>query len=266
MKKRIISAIVAAVLLIPILLIGGNLYKVGALALGVIALYELIHARESKKSIPLLMKLFTILMFIIELIDNFSNEAFTFTLSSKYIILLIVGLLLGMIVYEDEKKYSIEDVCYLMLSNVFMLICFSLLLSIREYNIYYLIIILLVTIVSDTFALIVGSLIGKHKLCPSISPNKTVEGLIGGLLFCLVICVPTFITLTNYTGRVSLIILLILLLSVSSTFGDLVFSSIKRYFKIKDYGNIMPGHGGAMDRLDSFLFVLLVFRIIMSLL
>lgn len=265
MKKRIISAIVAAVLLIPILLIGGNLYKVGALALGVIALYELIHARESKKSIPLLMKLFTILMFIIELIDNFSNEAFTFTLSSKYIILLIVGLLLGMIVYEDEKKYSIEDVCYLMLSNVFMLICFSLLLSMREYNIYYLIIILLVTIVSDTFALIVGSLIGKHKLCPSISPNKTVEGLIGGLLFCLVICVPTFITLTNYTGNIICIIILISLLSLSSTFGDLVFSSIKRYFNIKDYGKIMPGHGGAMDRLDSLLFVLLTFYILFNL-
>ena len=108
-------------------------------------------------------------------------------------------------------------------------------------------------------------MIGTHKLCPKISPNKTVEGLIGGLLFCLVICVPTFITLTNYTGRVSLIILLILLLSVSSTFGDLVFSSIKRYFNIKDYGKIMPGHGGAMDRLDSLLFVLLTFYILFNL-
>ena len=139
MKKRVISAIVAAILLIPILLIGGNLYKVGVLVLGVIALYELIHARESKKNIPLLMKLFCTLMFIIELIANFSNETFTFILSSKYIILLIIGLLLGLIVYEDEKTYNVEDACYLTVANIFLTISFSLLLSIREYNIYYLI-------------------------------------------------------------------------------------------------------------------------------
>ncbi len=265
MKKRVVSALVAAILLIPILLIGGNLYKVGVLVLGVIALYELIHARESKKNIPLLMKLFSILMFIIELIANFSNETFTFILPSKYIILLIIGLLLGLIVYEDEKKYNVEDACYLAVTNIFLTISFSLLLSIREYNIYYLIIILLITIVSDTFALIVGSLIGSHKLCPKISPNKTVEGLTGGLLFCLAICVPTYITLTNYTGSIVNVVLLILLLSILSTFGDLVFSSIKRYFDIKDYGKIMPGHGGAMDRLDSLLFVLLAFYILFNL-
>ena len=137
-------------------------------------------------------------------------------------------------------------------------------MSIREYNIYYLIMILLITIVSDTFALITGSLIGKHKFCPDISPNKTVEGFIGGLVFSLVICVPTYITIFNYNGNILLVILLIAGLSIVSTLGDLVFSAIKRYFKIKDYGKIMPGHGGVMDRIDSFLFVLLAVYIIVN--
>ena len=264
MKKRVISAIVAAVILIPILLIGGYLYKISVLALGVLALYELIHAKEAKKKVPLLMKLFTILMFVFELITNFSNETFTFMLSSKYVIFLIIGLFLGLIAYEDEKIYSIEDACYLIVVNIFLLVSFGLFLSIRSYNIYYLIIILLITFVSDTFALITGSLIGKHSLCPKISPCKTVEGLVGGLLFCIAICVPTYITLFNYNGKIIVLILFISVLSILSTFGDLVFSSIKRYYDIKDYGKIMPGHGGAMDRLDSLLFVLLAFYILIS--
>ena len=264
MKKRVISALVASIILIPVLLIGGNLYKVAILALGVLALYELIHAKESKKSVPLLMKVFTVLMFIIELIANFSNKTFTFILPSKYIILLIIGLLLGMVVYEDEKVYNIEDACYLLITNILLLITFSLLISVRSFNIYYLIIILLITFVSDSFALITGSLIGKHSLCPNISPNKTIEGLIGGLVFCLIVCAPTYITLFNYTGSIINIVLFISIISISSTFGDLIFSSIKRYFNIKDYGKIMPGHGGIMDRLDSLIFVLLTFYILIN--
>ena len=264
MKKRIISAVIASALLIPVLLIGGNLYKAVALALGVLALYELIHAKENKGKIPLLMKLFTIFMFIFELVINFTHKTFTYTLPSKYIVLLAIGLLLGLIVYEDEKVYNIHDAFYLFATNVFLLISFSLLLSVRDFNIYYLIIILLITIVSDSFALITGSLIGKHKLCPDISPNKTVEGLIGGLAFCLAICVPTYITLFNYTGKILTVVIFVITLSVASTFGDLVFSSIKRYFDIKDYGKIMPGHGGAMDRLDSLLFVLLTFYVLIN--
>ena len=264
MKKRVISAVVASILLIPILLIGGNLYRAGVLALGVLALYELIRAKEAKGEIPMLMKVFTILMFVFELIVNFTHSSFTFTIPSRYFVLLIVGLMLGLIVYEDEKKYNIFDVCYLLACNIFLLIGFSLLLSVRSYNIYYLIIVLLITIVSDTFALITGSLIGKHELCPKISPNKTIEGLIGGFVFCLVICVPTYITLFNYSGKVIMVILFVSILSIVSTFGDLVFSSIKRYFDIKDYGKIMPGHGGVMDRLDSLLFVLLAFYVLIN--
>ena len=264
MKQRVISAIIASILIIPIVLIGGNLYKAGVIALGLIGLYELLKAYENNKKIPLFMKFISIYSFIFALLENFNNNSFSITLSLKYIILYTLTLLIGLILYSDDKKYNIIDVSYLLFCNLFLVIGFGLLMSIREYNIYYLIMILLITIVSDTFALITGSLIGKHKFCPDISPNKTVEGFIGGLVFSLVICVPTYITIFNYNGNILLVILLIAGLSIVSTLGDLVFSAIKRYFKIKDYGKIMPGHGGVMDRIDSFLFVLLAVYIIVN--
>ncbi len=264
MKQRIISAFIAAILLIPIVLLGGIVYKIGVIALGLVALYELVKAKETENKVPIFMKVVLLIIFLLGLLNglNVKNPPDL----TNYIILSIISLLLGIVLYKDNKKYNLADATYLSLVNLFLVLSFCMLLTIRESGIYYLLIIALITICSDTFALIVGKLIGKHKLIKEISPNKTIEGFVGGLVFCLIICVPTYITILDYNGNILLLILMIAFLSIVSTLGDLVFSAIKRYFKIKDYGNIMPGHGGAMDRLDSFLFVLLVFRIIMSLL
>ena len=264
MRQRVISALVATLLLIPIVLIGGNIYKIGVFLLGFLAMYELIKAKDNVKKTPLFVKIIIYYCFFVGLFNNFFNETFNVVISSNYIILTIFSLLSCLILYRDENKFNIMDATYLLFINLFLIIGFSLLMSIRIFNIYYLIMILLITISSDTFALITGSLIGKRKFCESVSPLKTVEGFIGGLVFCLIICVPSWITIFNYNGNIFLLILFIGFLSVISTIGDLVFSFIKRCFNIKDYGKIMPGHGGVMDRLDSFMFVLIIFYILIS--
>ena len=112
--------------------------------------------------------------------------------------------------------------------------------------------------ISDTFAFLVGSKFGKTKLAPDISPNKTVEGSIGGILGVIL----SFIIITlvgNYklgiNGNVFYWTLISIAASVAGQFGDLTASAIKRYCKIKDFGNIMPGHGGVLDRFDSLMFV-----------
>ena len=87
MKQRVISAIIASILIIPIVLIGGNLYKAGVIALGLIGLYELLKAYENNKKIPLFMKFISIYSFIFALLENFNNNSFSITLSLKYIIL-----------------------------------------------------------------------------------------------------------------------------------------------------------------------------------
>ena len=120
---------------------------------------------------------------------------------------------------------------------------------------------------TDTGAYTVGSLWGKRKLAEKISPNKTVEGAIGGLLFsavgsalfvtvCVLTKVATVSQKSNFTVVVLLFALLGLLSSVVSQFGDLAASCIKRDFEKKDYGNILPGHGGLLDRFDSVLLLI----------
>lgn len=112
--------------------------------------------------------------------------------------------------------------------------------------------------VTDTMAYFSGRLLGKHKLCPSISPKKTVEGSIGGTVFCALafllygfIVHKTVGVIANYP----MLFLSGLVLSLVSQIGDLAASLIKREHDVKDYGKIMPGHGGVMDRFDSILAV-----------
>ena len=115
---------------------------------------------------------------------------------------------------------------------------------------------------TDTFAHFFGTKIGKYKLCPKVSPNKTIEGSIGGAIFGTFI--PSVFYLTVFGGNVLVIVLITLLLSIVAQCGDLVFSSIKREYDVKDFGKIMPGHGGVLDRFDSLLFSILIFSIIIS--
>ena len=114
---------------------------------------------------------------------------------------------------------------------------------------------------ADIGAYFAGSFLGKHKLCPTISPKKTIEGVVGGVLLCVgATCLIGWIfadLIYGKTVEIQYLPLCILALigSFMSVIGDLSFSVIKRYFEIKDYGFIIPGHGGFLDRFDSVIFV-----------
>ncbi len=105
---------------------------------------------------------------------------------------------------------------------------------------------------NDIFQFIFGKLFGKNKVLPHISPNKTEAGFIGGTIMTSLAGMFLFSKLFDYSITFSL--LLGFCVSVFGIFGDLTFSSVKRYFKIKDFSNLLPGHGGVMDRLDSLIF------------
>lgn len=113
---------------------------------------------------------------------------------------------------------------------------------------------------ADTFALFAGVKFGKRKLCPRVSPKKTVEGAIGGVIGSAVIniiavFVCNYVCYKPFPVSVPVMIALALIIPVVSMFGDLVASTIKRNYGIKDFGNLIPGHGGIMDRADSICFV-----------
>lgn len=114
---------------------------------------------------------------------------------------------------------------------------------------------------TDSGAYFVGSAIGKHKLCPDISPNKTIEGAVGGLIVgvggtALIAYLSTGpLSIVDFDVNWLNLIIVSLICSPISMIGDLSFSLIKRSFNVKDFGKIMPGHGGVLDRFDSVIFV-----------
>jgi len=116
---------------------------------------------------------------------------------------------------------------------------------------------LVVAFSSDAFALFGGMLFGKHKLAPTLSPKKTIEGSMGGFvgsIFCTMLYGVVLATFFDFSVSYHLLAVYGLLGSAVSQLGDLFFSYIKRQYKIKDYGNIFPGHGGVLDRFDSVIF------------
>ena len=107
--------------------------------------------------------------------------------------------------------------------------------------------------------------IGKNKLAPSISPHKTIEGFIGGALMGTFVATTFYFTVIDSNISLVILILTTAFLSVIGQLGDLVFSSIKRTYGVKDFSNLIPGHGGILDRLDSIIFVILAFILVMGL-
>jgi len=169
-----------------------------------------------------------------------------------------------------NKKNNLPLLAYIFL----MLIIFGVSLTLMSYfyllNKYYIAFFMFVAFGSDTFAYFVGYFFGRHQLIPWVSPKKTIEGAIGGLFGAIVaVLLFQFILMTYFQdqippeldiylqpGKTSV---LIILLAAWSQCGDLFFSKMKRYFATKDYGYVLPGHGGVIDRLDGLTFVVLIF-------
>src|SRR5699024_10021113 len=160
-----------------------------------------------------------------------------------------------------NNRFSIVDMCLCVLAEACIRIGFMYAYETRSAGFIYLIYALLIVWVTDTGAYLFGRAFGKNKLWPRISPNKTIEGSVGGTLCAVLLAV--FFSLMNYldTSMISLAIFTVIL-SIFGQMGDLVESALKRHFDVKDSGTILPGHGGILDRFDSFIFVLPLMNIL----
>lgn len=259
MKQRIISAAIALAIFIPIIVYGGIIFKLAITILAIIGFREIINIRELKKKFPFFVKCLAFLLLIVFTLNNVTSNELVLNLDYKMIALLILLVSIPIIIYRDNDVYNISDSLFLIGSILLIGLGFNLFIIIRNYDIKYFLFLFLITASTDTYAYIGGRLSGRHKLAPSISPKKTIEGLIIGSLFgTLIACTYYYIKIDD---SISLVILSLvtLLLSFVGQIGDLFFSSIKRYFNKKDFSNIMPGHGGILDRFDSIIFVLIAF-------
>ncbi len=266
MKLRIISAILMVVIFVPFLLIGELPFAIFMAILGVAGLYELIKVRESKKKFPTVLKFFAYVVVLGLCLHNINSIEFHFSFDYRVMSGLIFIFLAPMVFINDFKKYNLTDALFLIGSTLFIGLSFNLLTITRNFDMNYIIYLLLITTMTDTFALFSGMLVGSHKLCPKISPKKTIEGLIGGVLMGTFVSTCFYSTVISSNISLVLLIFISLVLCLVAQLGDLVFSAIKRNYDIKDFSELIPGHGGILDRFDSLIFVTLAFIMLIGIL
>lgn len=189
------------------------------------------------------------------------------------LLLLLFGLFLVLtqVLRHTQLVTVTAYVFFVTLYAAFTFFCVGVLRG-RENGLYYVVFTLVIPWLSDTFAYFTGTFFGKHKMCPAISPKKTWEGFAGGWFFGVLASIgATYLYWWIAAGDVSGVILwqvalTALIISPISVMGDLFASVIKRQYNAKDLGNIMPGHGGVMDRFDSVCLAAPVMLILVQLL
>jgi len=252
------------IICVPIFIIGGNLYNIAISLLAIFALKEFLDIKETKKKIPGFIKFISYVFLLMFLISNIGAPIKTFSMDYRIISGLFLSFLIPTILYHNRETYSINDAFYMIGGIFFLSLPMILFINVRLYSFMLMIYLVLIPIITDTFAYLTGMLVGKHKLLESISPKKTWEGTIGGSIFGTFVGVMYYITVINPNVNIFKIILITGFLSVLGQFGDLAFSAIKRYFGKKDFSNLIPGHGGILDRIDSIIFILLGFMFFIS--
>lgn len=252
MKVRIISAIVALAVFMPLLYIGGIPFMILVYAMATIGLYELLKMRKQPLvSIPGAMAM--VLLWIILLPGQAFDSGHGADIKIKAAILAVLLFLSYTVL--SKNKFNFDDAGFVLLSVLYVGIGFHFLMETREAGVVYLFYVLFVVWGTDSGAYFVGRSLGKRKLWPEISPNKTIGGSVGGIVIALLIALA-FYTFTNIEIPLFKILIVTVILSVFGQIGDLAQSAFKRHYGVKDSGNIMPGHGGILDRCDSWLFVL----------
>ena len=259
MKTRIISAIIALLIFIPLIWLGSYPFAIAMGVLSILAYKEMMDLKESKEFIPDAIKILGLLCVLYLVLGNYGNYSLEYSVSLPRLLLPFVLLLVPVVFYKKDEYLTRN--AFTTLGIVYLIgIFFNLLIAVRSVNISLLIYLLSVTILTDTFAYAIGKLIGKHKMCSKISPHKTWEGFFGGLIGGFF---GGLIVYGNLLGPISFkVVFVTIVLSLIGQVGDLFYSKIKRENKIKDFSNIMPGHGGVLDRVDSLSFVVFAYVIL----
>lgn len=265
MKIRIISGLIGIAVLIGVLLLGKTALGIAVFAATLIGMYEFFNCMQQKGYKPvkfigyiaclpvLMLGLYGSFDWLDKIIKDLGTLNYLFLF-----IFAIQAVLMALIVFK-HKKYNIVDASLTVMGIFYVVFMFAFIILTRNLDkgVYFIWLIFFAW-VTDTMAYFTGRAFGKRKLAPEISPKKTVAGSIGGILGCVIVTlIYGYILKSNNSVNIELYHYAIIgvLVAVLSQIGDLAASAIKRYAGIKDYGNIMPGHGGILDRFDSVVFI-----------
>lgn len=270
MKTRIISGVVMALIVAAVLALGilvSPLFiTVFIAAISSVAVYELLHNAAGIKSKAALIGACAYSVLNVFLLDkkatkivDISNIELSAALSVIYFIFAAV------VTLAEHKEFNLTHIVTLAAMPIAVSFAFSSLGTVlsHERGIFYLLMLLNFSSVCDMGAYFVGSTLGKHKLCPEISPKKTVEGAVGGILSSVAVTL-ILVFAFSVTEKLAAALILTVPFCILGMIGDLFASAIKRTAGIKDYGNLIPGHGGILDRFDSIIMIAPLFSIFVT--
>jgi phosphatidate cytidylyltransferase len=252
MKQRVITAVIFGAVLISFTIWGGFPFIALTYVFATIALYELLKMRELKLfSFPGVISLLVLWSFLIPDQYQYIFESVNLT---KVEIALVAVLLFLTYTVATKNRFTFDDVAFSILCTLYIGMGFYYFIETRENGLVFIFYALFMIWTTDSGAYLIGRKLGKRKLWPEISPNKTVEGALGGTISAVVVSI-IYALLTDMDVAVAWIAVATIFLSAFGQIGDLVESALKRHYNVKDSGNILPGHGGILDRFDSLLFV-----------
>lgn len=259
LQKRIITGLLLIVGIIPIILLPPVVFSLTALIASAIALFELFDVAKKRLNLNMV---YTIIpaIFLIALLFR----SFLFPVS--FILLFALALMGLFIWFVLDHKMDLLAFIYLLFSTVYAGLTLEVLIRLRMHSAYHIFFLFMIVILTDTGAYFIGKNFGKHKLMPTLSPKKTIEGAVGGIAAATVGALVFSTILAIFKVETSITFLFVLfsvVMSVMSEFGDLFASKIKRFFDKKDFGSIFPGHGGILDRVDGLVFASITFYLIL---
>ena len=261
MKQRLITAVFGFAVLIPLMIFSDTpVFAVAVALLAAIGVFEMIGCIGLRGKLEVLLPSLLI-AFAVPIMSRYIvklNGKISYCLALIAAVLFIYMYYLMVLAVVSKGTKSIMDMALVFLTTAYISIGFASVLMLRDlpHGQFLYLLVFIGALVTDGAAYFVGRAFGKHKLIPDVSPKKTVEGAIGGSIFCALSFLAYGLVVAHFsdsTVNAVEIIIAGLIISVISQFGDLIASLIKRHYGIKDYGKIFPGHGGVMDRFDSII-------------
>ncbi|MBQ8906997.1 MAG: phosphatidate cytidylyltransferase [Clostridia bacterium] len=259
MKQRIITALIGCLVLFPVLFFSGTIvFPIACCLCSLVGAYELLSCFGAKKRIRLAVPTYLYALALPLLSHFLWKESTAYYVCFVSIVSFVLILYyFGVCVFSrNHERFAV--LAQLAISVIYVVVGFTTLALLRRLDngAYLFLLAFIGAWITDIMAYFTGYFFGKHKLCPEISPKKTVEGSIGGALFCvLFFLLYAFILQHFFSFAPNYLFFGIsgFVISVISQVGDLAASVIKRENNLKDFGNILPGHGGIIDRFDSML-------------
>lgn len=254
MKQRIITAIVAAAVFIPFVVVGGIPFTLLVYAIATIGLYELLKMQSIKLfSVEGILSWFLAAILLVpqETSLRWLGTVGYTKLEASFVMILLLLIYTVLV----KNRFTFAHAAFSVLSAFYVGMGFYYLTATREAGLLFIVYALIVVWTTDSGAYFIGRKLGKKKLWPEISPNKTVEGFLGGIGSAVVFAI-VFQLIYPVSSSLLLLVSITVVASIIGQLGDLVESALKRNYNVKDSGKLLPGHGGILDRFDSLLFVL----------